>query len=368
MIYLDHNATAPILPAAAEAVRSALAIVGNASSVHRAGRGMRRVIEDAREVVAALVGGKASGVVFTSGGTEANNLALGGVERARVLVSAIEHPSVLGARLDAETVRVGRDGVVDLDALRRQLAAGARPALVSLMLANNETGVIQPVREAAEIAHEFGALVHCDAVQAVGRMPVDMCALGVDMLSMSSHKIGGPPGVGALVLADGVEIRPLIQGGGQERRRRAGTENAPGIAGFGAAAAALPRETATLSALRDGLERDLTAAVPLARIFGVHAPRLPNTTCIAMPGVQSETQVMAFDLEGFAVSAGAACSSGKVEASHVLRAMGVGEAEARTAIRVSLGWQTTADDVARFVEAWTRLYRRLGLPSVGSAA
>ncbi len=371
MTYLDYNATVPIRAASAEAVRSTLEIAGNASSVHRFGRTVRRVIEDAREQVAALVGAQPSGVIFTSGGTEANNLALGGAARPRIAAGSTEHPSVLRARPGVETVRVDRNGVIDLDDLRHRLASDAKPAIVSIMLANNETGVIHPVRETAEIARTFGALVHCDAVQAAGRIAIDMGRLGVDMISLSAHKLGGPPGVGALVLADGVEIAPLLLGGGQERRLRAGTENAPGIAGFGAAAADARGETLSagaLSALRDEMEHRLSAATPDARIYGASVQRLPNTTCISMPGVASETQIMALDLEGYAVSAGSACSSGKVEASHVLLAMGVAEAEARTAIRISLGWRTTRAEITNFVEAWTRLYRRLGLPSIVSAA
>ena len=364
-VYLDYNATTPVRPEAAAAVADALALTGNASSVHRFGRLARRKLEDAREAVAALVGAPAERVVFTSGGTEANNLALTGAGRARRLVSAGEHDSVLnaaaGVERGAERIPLRRDGVVDLDALEALLGEDPRPALVSVMLANNETGVIQPVARAAETAHCRGALVHCDAVQGAGKIPVDMAALGVDLLSLSAHKLGGPQGVGALIVAEGLELAPLMRGGGQERRHRAGTENLPGIAGFGAAAecalAGLER-MAGLAELRDRLERRLRARAPEIKIYGAGAPRLPNTSCFGVPGLAAEIQVIALDLAGIAVSAGAACSSGKVAPSHVLGAMGASEAEAGSAIRVSLGWDSGAAGIERFLEAWSALYSR----------
>jgi cysteine desulfurase len=360
--YLDYNATVPLRPAAAAAVAAALQVTGNPSSVHAFGRRARRLVEDARAQVAALVGARPEQVVFTGGGTEANNLALAGVGRRRRLVSAIEHDSVLNAAPGAEVLPVARDGVVVLDALAERLAGSAAPALVSVMLANNETGVVQPVAEVAALAHRHGALVHCDAVQAAGKVAVDLAALGVDLMSVSAHKLGGPQGAGALIVADGIELAPLLRGGGQERGRRAGTENLAAIAGFGAAAAALAAcrksEAARVARLRDDLEARVQALVPGAKRFGAAAPRLGNTACIAMPGVASEIQVMGLDLAGVAVSAGAACSSGKVRPSHVLRAMGASEAEAATAIRVSLGWASVAEDVDRFVEAWGAVYAR----------
>jgi cysteine desulfurase len=376
-VYLDYNATAPVRPEAAAAVADALGLTGNASSVHRFGRLARRKLEDAREAVAALVGAPAERVVFTSGGTEANNLALTGAGRARRLVSAGEHDSVLNAAAGAEggleRIPLRRDGVVDLDALEARLGEDPRPALVSVMLANNETGVIQPVARAAETAHGRGALVHCDAVQGAGKIPVDMAALGVDLLSLSAHKLGGPQGVGALIVAEGIELAPLMLGGGQERRHRAGTENLPGIAGFAAAAecalAGLER-MAGLAELRDRLERHLRARAPEIEIYGASAPRLPNTSCFGTPGLAAETQVMALDLAGIAVSAGAACSSGKVAPSHVLRAMGASEAEAGSAIRVSLGRDSGAAGIERFLEAWSALYSRTarGAPVATPAA
>jgi cysteine desulfurase len=358
--YLDYNATTPLRPAVAAAMTEALAAVGNPSSVHGFGRAARARLETAREQVAAFVGARPAQVVFTSGGTEANNLALTGTGRARVLVSAIEHESALKAA-DAETIPVDRRGVVDLAALGRTVAMRAEPSVVAVMLANNETGVIQPVADAAHIAHEHGVLLHCDAVQAVGKIAVDFSALGVDLMAVSAHKLGGPAGVGALIVADHVHLTARQRGGGQERGRRAGTENLAGIVGFGVAAEIAAAELgamAKLADLRDDLERRARAAVPGAILFGREAPRLPNTTCLALPGLSSEVQVMALDLAGVAVSAGSACSSGKVQPSHVLRAMGADAAAAGSAIRISLGWRSTAEDVDHFLEAWCALAAR----------
>ncbi|MEE8272041.1 MAG: cysteine desulfurase family protein [Alphaproteobacteria bacterium] len=359
-VYLDYNATAPLRAEARAAVVDALMETGNPSSVHRFGQAARRRVEDARDAVAALAGVAPAQVIFTSGATEANNTVLAPGNTRRILASAIEHDSVLAA-VDAERVPVTPAGVVDLDALDAMLAASTRPALVAVMAANNETGVIQPVAEAAAVAHRHGAVLHCDAVQLAGKAPLDFARLGADSLSLSAHKLGGPQAVGALVVRDGLEVPRLLRGGGQERRRRAGTENVAGIAGFGAAArAALAglRAYGALAALRDGLERRIAAACPDAMVFGQAAPRIANTSCIVMPGVAAETQLMGFDLAGIAVSAGAACSSGKVAASHVLQAMGADTAAANGAVRVSLGWDTGPDDVDRFVEAWLALYRR----------
>ncbi len=362
-IYLDYNATAPLRSQARDAMIRALSVTGNPSSVHGFGRAARRLVEEGREAVAALAGVAPAQIVFTSGGTEANAMALRGLASAgrTILVSAIEHPSVLTATASA-AVPVRPDGVVDLGALDGMLAA-CGPAAVSLMAANNETGVIQPLSDAVEIARRHGALVHCDAVQAAGKIAVDFDSLGVDLLSLSGHKIGGPPGVGALVLRDGVVVPPLILGGGQERSRRGGTENVPGIVGFGAAAEAARNGLdafAGLAAWRDALERRLLEISPEAAIFGRRSPRLANTSCIEMPGVPAETQVMAFDLAGIAVSAGSACSSGKVAASPVLAAMGVAEGPASSAVRVSLGWDTDADEIEAFVKAWSSIFQRAG--------
>ena len=371
---MDHNATTAIRPEARDAVALALAVTGNPSSVHGSGRTARRLVEDARDAVAALAGASPSGVVFTSGGTEANNLALRGVERARNLCSAVEHASVLSGVDDIVEIPVDGDGVVDLGALETLLAGEDTPALVSVMAANNETGVLQPVAEVAALAHAHGALMHCDAVQAAGKMAIDLGSLGCDLMSLSAHKIGGPAGVGALVLADGVEddgpLIPLLRGGGQERGRRAGTENVPGIAGFGAAALAALEGLADFARFgrwRDRIEDRLREHAG-SRVYGLGTPRLANTSCLTMPGVEAETQVIQFDLAGIAVSAGAACSSGKVEASRVLAAMGVDANEAATAIRVSLGWNTTEDDVDKFVEAWIQVYGQVNVEAGAHAA
>lgn len=358
--YLDHNASSPLRPAVRGAMADALDLAGNPSSVHTDGRTVRRAVDAARRQVARLAGVSPAEVVFTAGGTEANNLALRGFAGRRLIVSAVEHESVLAAAPAAARIPVDRTGVVDLAALDRILAAGQGPALVSVMLVNNETGVIQPVAEVARLARAHGAIVHCDAVQGAGRVPLDRGALGVDLLSLSAHKLGGPAGCGALVVAEGCHPDPLIRGGGQERWRRAGTENLVGIVGFGAAAAAaLDEPGPDLAGLRDDLESRALAAVPVARVMGMGAPRAGNVTCLALPGVAGETQVMALDLAGVSVSAGAACSSGKVRPSHVLEAMGEPEDVAGAAIRVSLGWNSTAADVDRFVTAWTAMARRL---------
>ncbi len=371
-VYMDYNATAPLRPAVGDAMAEALEITGNPSSVHRFGRLARRVIEEARRRVASLVGAEANEVIFTSGGTEANNLALGSFDGAGIVVSAAEHDSVLGAAPGATIAPVDGQGVLDLEALERILQEGpkAPPALVSVMLANNETGVIGPVAAAAEIAHADGAILHCDAVQAAGRIAIDMASLGADLLTLSAHKMGGPQGAGALVTRGGVTVAPRQLGGGQERGFRAGTENVAAIAGFGAACDLARRDIADQSRLarwRDDLEERIGALAPDAKVFGAGADRLGNTSCFTMPGVASETQVMALDLAGIAVSAGAACSSGKVGVSHVLKAMGASEAEASSAIRVSLGWQSHAGDIDQLIEAWRALHARAGAKAAAVA-
>lgn len=364
-VYLDHNASAPLKPAVKAAMVQALDLVGNPSSVHGFGRAVRRAVEDARARVAALAGVRPAQVFFTGSGTEANNLALRGFPGRRAVVSAIEHESVLAAvpaaLADAPRIPVDGDGVADLSALDRILGEGEGPALVSLMLVNNETGVIQPVAAAAAIAHAHGALLHCDAIQAAGRLPLDLAALGADLLTLSAHKIGGPAGAGALVIAEGLEPEALIRGGGQEKRRRAGTENVVGLVGFGAAARLaleeLP-EAGRLTRLRDALEARVRDAVPEALVMGGAVGRVGNTSCLLLPGVPGETQVMALDLAGVAVSAGSACSSGTVKPSHVLAAMGQPTDAAASAIRVSLGWDSDAAAVDRFVAAYAALAQR----------
>lgn len=351
--YLDHNATSPLRPSAKAAMLAAMDVTGNASSVHNEGRAARQIIDDAREVIARELGVIAPMVVFTSGGSEANNLALKGVNVDRLLVSAIEHPSVLEAAKASgkrvEMIPVTPDGMVDLDALRSMLP-GPR-ALVSVMLANNETGVVQPLPEIAALAHEQGALLHTDAVQAFGKVPVNFGLLGSDMMTISAHKLGGPMGIGALIIRDGLPVQPLIHGGGQELRRRAGTENVVAIAGFAAASSDMNRN---INTLRDRLETELEDAT----VFGQKVARLPNTTCFALLCMNAETLLMAFDLEGIAVSSGSACSSGKVAKSHVLAAMGIAPEIASAAIRVSLGWNTAVENIEHFIAVWRRIRAR----------
>lgn len=367
-LYLDANATEPLRPEARAALLAALEITGNPSSVHAEGRAARRVLEDARERLAAAVGLAPAAVVFTAGGTEANATVLAGcaAEGRRVLASATEHDSVRRAVPEASRIPVDRDGVIDLAALATALA-DPRAAAVAVMLANNETGTLQPIAEVAALCRRAGARLHVDAVQAPGRLPLgDLGALGADTIALSAHKAGGPKGAGALLLASGWWPGPLIRGGGQERGMRAGTEPLPAIAGFAAAAAAAEAwraagGAARLAGLRDAILAGLAARVPHAVPIAAGAPRLANTLCVALPGVAAATQVMALDLAGVAVSAGAACSSGKVAESHVLRAMGLGPL-AGTAIRVSLPWDTTDDAPARFLDAYAAMAARLARP------
>jgi cysteine desulfurase len=383
--YFDWNATAPLRQEAADALRDALAVPGNPSSVHAEGRVARRLIERAREEVAALVGARAADVFFTSSGTEANMLALTpAIEtadekrfREKLLISAIEHSSVrTGGRFPRNAVveiPVDADGRIDLEALKEILAGAARP-LVSIMLANNETGVVQPIADAAAVIHAAGGLLHVDAVQAVGRIPCAISALGADLMTLSAHKIGGPKGVGALVRArEDIHFPdPLIRGGGQERGLRAGTENVAGISAFGAAAMAArsqgAAEAGRMFELRNLLESGLKAVTPGVVVFGAAAERLPNTTLFTIAGMKAETAVIAFDLEGIAVSSGAACSSGTVQPSHVLAAMGVSPALTRGGVRVSLGWTTTETDVERCLAAWRKLATALSKGQAGMAA
>jgi len=384
--YLDWNATAPMREEAKAAFAAAAALVGNPSSVHAEGRAARALVDAAREQVAALVGASPANVLFTANGTEANMLALTpAIEtadekrpRSRLFLSAIEHASVrAGGRFSRDAIEelpVHPDGRLDVAALAAAIAKTPRP-LVSLMLANNETGIIQPAAEAAAIVHGAGGLIHVDAVQAVGRIPCDIIALNADLLTLSAHKIGGAKGAGALIRArDDIHFpEPLIRGGGQERGLRAGTENVAGIVAFGAAAAAAlagrSGEAVRMGGLRDQLEAGLLAITPEATIFGRDAvPRLPNTTLFALPGIKAETAVIAFDLEGIAVSSGAACSSGKVQPSHVLAAMGVSGPLQRGAVRVRLGWNSGEADLEKFLGAWRKLATALSKRQQGIAA
>jgi len=360
MIYLDANATMPMKPAVRAAIGEAMERHGNPSSVHRYGRIARRYVEEARASVAALVGAKPAEVIFTSGGTEANNLILSNY--TSVITSAIEHDSVLAFSVPENRLPVTPDGVVDLAAAEEMLKKAPRGSLVSVMLVNNETGVIQPVAELAALAKKYGHDVHTDAVQAAGRLPIDFVALGVDALTVSAHKIGGSQGMGALVVKESIALKPLIIGGGQERNRRAGTENVPAIVGFGTAAQLAAddlRDMPRLTILRDALQNRLgELGGDDVLVVGANSPRIANTLSFVLRGISGETQVAAMDLAGIAVSAGSACSSGKVKASHVLRAMGYEDEVAGCALRISLGWHTQTQEIDRCIEAWHGLYRR----------
>lgn len=363
--YLDHNATSPLRPAAFDAMVEALRTGGNPSAVHRVGRKARSLVDAARRQVATLVGALPAEVIFTSGGTEANNMALVGSGCRRVLISAIEHESVQRAVPQADIVPVDGEGAIDLASLERMLAGSEEAALVSVMFANNETGVLQPMADVVRIARKAGALVHCDAVQAAGKVPVDLHGLGIDYLSLAAHKLGGPTGVGALIVRSDAPFASNRFGGGQETSRRAGTENLSGIVGFGAAAEAARGGLDPV--LRDRAEAALRAIAPMAHAYGSGAKRLPNTSYISMPGVVAETQVMALDLAGICVSAGSACSSGKVHRSAVLAAMGVEDAEAGSAIRISCGWNSQSEDIERLIVAWRDLYIRVGKSDITRA-
>jgi cysteine desulfurase len=368
-VYLDWNATTPLRPEARAAMAAALDLPGNPSSVHAEGRAARRIVEEARAEVASAVGADARNVVFTSGGTEANSLALmpghrtnSGLAANRLIVSAIEHASVLGGgrfpREAVEIVGVDERGLVDLARLREMLAHGP-PALVSIMSANNETGALQPVAAIADLVRHAGGMLHVDAIQSICKRPFNIKELNADLVSLSAHKVGGPKGVGALVVGERVErLQALMTGGGQEQGRRGGTENVAGIAGFGAAIkaamASMEDDMARMEKLRNRLENSLRQTRGVI-VFSEAAPRLPNTTLFTVRGLKAETAVIGFDLEGVAVSSGSACSSGKVQPSHVLHAMGVGPELARGAVRLSLGWSTTETDIDRCLEAWRKL-------------
>jgi len=360
-IYLDYNAAAPILPGVASSVCAALEATGNASSVHTDGRGKRSIIEKARDSVSRLTGSPSSSVTFTSGGTEANATIVQGLLKSgsisRVFCSSIEHPSVYEHVPLEDRVSVSANGVLDLDALEHAIKDCADPFLFCLMLANNETGVIQPVKEAATVVHGYGGLLFCDAVQGPGKIHLDFKSLDADFYSVSGHKIGGPQGVGCVISNSDIDLSPILIGGGQERMRRSGTENVSGIAGFGVAAehVANVSDFSPIAALRDKFEEALAQARPDAFIFGQESARIPNTTNVAIPGLSSERQVIKLDLSGFSVSAGSACSSGKVSASHVLLAMGVPIELAESAIRISIGAETSWDNLREFVDAWADL-------------
>ena len=366
--YLDHNATAPVRPEVINATADAMRADGNALSVHTEGRAARAMVEKAREQVRSLVNGPVNGVVFTSGGTEANHYAIHGLARAgkikRIYVSTIEHAAIPTnaetTGLPVESVPVTANGVVDLDALAAAIAGEEGGFLVCLMLANNETGVIQPVRAAADLVHARGGYLFVDAAQAVGKIPVNFVMLGADMMALTGHKFGAPTGIGALIVAPNLPLDPVFRGGGQESNRRAGTHNVPTIVGLGLACD-LARETIDrapeIAALRDRMEHAARDAG--ARIWGGDADRLPGTLCLTAPGFSGETQLMALDLAGIACSSGSACSSGKARPSHVLMAMGASEDEAKCGLRVSLGWNSTNEDAQAFIREWPAAYDRV---------
>ena len=380
MAYLDHNATSPLRPEARAATERALAVSANPSSVHASGRASRTLVEEARADVASLVGARAQDVVFTGSGTEANVLALSGAIQGaaeagqritRLFVSAIEHDSVLAtasvlvernAGLRLEQVSVGPDGVILVEELRRNLREGKGRALIAMMAANNETGVVQPLEQISALAREAEALLHVDAIQMCGKSGIDFAASGAHYMSLSAHKIGGPQGVGALVVREYAPLAPQMFGGAQERGHRAGTENVAGIAGFGGAARVLQgkgaEEAIRVSALRDRFEAALKGVADSAIVFGFDAARLGNTSNFCIPGIAAETALMALDLDGVMVSSGSACSSGRVRPSHVLAAMGVPEDIAKGALRISLGWNSTDTDVDAVIASLSNLRAR----------
>ena len=364
-IYMDYNATAPLRACALEAWQEAVTLPGNPSSVHAAGRKAARFLEESRAKVAGLVNARPRDIVFTSGGTEANNAVIRQTGAKSLLVSAIEHESILAAAkasgLTTTILPVDSVGHIQLDAFEKALSVAESPCLVSVMLVNNETGTIQPMEDIAALAQRYNARLHIDAIQAAGKLPLDCKTLGADYLTLSAHKIGGPQGVGAIVLSPTAPLTPLIAGGGQELGRRSGTENVAGIFGFGAAALeamASLGDMQHIGALRDTLERAITKDCPDAIIIAKDGKRVANTSCIALPGISGETQVMHFDLAGICVSSGSACSSGKVKVSHVLSALGYDQSTANASIRVSLGWESKSSDIDAFVKAYKALYTR----------
>ncbi|MBL0941755.1 MAG: cysteine desulfurase [Alphaproteobacteria bacterium] len=365
MLYLDYNATAPLLPAVINAMTDTFKVYGNPSSIHNLGRQARALMECVRNKIANVLETEPAQIVFTSGATEANNMALNGFlqKNAKIIMSAIEHESMNQTIPNKIMLPVLKNGQIDLDQLGKILAEERShhqaPLVVSIMLANNETGVIQPLKKAVEIAKHYNAWIHCDCAQALGKIPFSFKDLEVDSLAISAHKIGGPKGVGALILNENLKLPSLIIGGGQERGRRAGTENILGIVGFGTAIEEIFRQPwGQIRKLRDTLEKRLKDQFSEIPIYGQDSPRLPNTTYIGMPGVSSQTQLMAFDLENIALSSGTACSSGKVKPSHVLKAMGIQDKAAGETLRISLGWTTTQQDIERLIDVWCRIYRR----------
>lgn len=354
MIYLDYNASVPLRPSVKKAMLEAYELEGNPSSPHAAGRKVRALIDEARKSLIKGIHGQR--LVFTSGGTEANALALSGLGEMPFVVSSIEHESVLKAHPHAHIAPVTAAGVVDLEQLDKLLSSFATPGLLSLMLVNNETGVIQPLPEAVSLARKYGWKVHTDASQALGHIPLSFEALGIDMMTLSAHKCGGPTGIGALVLKEDLQLQPLIRGGGQEFGMRSGTLAAPLIVGFAAAALEALSERETQAKRLRELQKKVEEALPLAQVHGKDSPRAAHVLCLGMPGVSSELQLMSFDLKGIAISMGSACSSGKTKESQVLKAMGLSSEDVKCAIRMSMGWKTSEDDIDNFIKAWKEIF------------
>lgn len=352
-IYLDYNATTPMHPKAVAKMQEWLGVPANPSSVHSYGRAAKKELENSRKIIAEAVSAWQNELIFTASGTEANVTALSSFPDRRILVSAIEHSSVLRPA----TINVDENGIISLTDLEQKLSENQQLAIVSVMLANNETGVIQPIAEIAEICKKHGTILHCDAVQALGKIPVDFSLLGADMLTISAHKCGGAVGAAALIVKNNLTIKPLLTGGGQEMGRRAGTENIAAIAAFAAAVENFDFiQMQNLQGWLDEMEQELEQAGGI--IIGKNSPRLPNTSNIAMPNSDNQTQLINFDLGGFAVSAGSACSSGRVANSHVLQSMGVPKEIASTAIRISGGWNTSHEEIQKFTKQWLALRLR----------
>ena len=369
-IYLDFNATAKIKPQVIERMSEVMSNVGNPSSVHAAGREARMLVEAARAQVASLVGAGVNSVIFTGSGTESNNMALRGVKAGSIIHSAIEHDSVVAVAkvLDKPiyVAPVDEHGLVDMLALDDLLSKAEAPAVVSIMLANNETGVIQPIHDIAQLVHKYDGILHCDCMQAAGKIFIEFNDLGADLISITGHKLGGPQGVGALIVRPDLPIETLLVGGGQELGRRSGTENVAGIVGLGLSAKLAEQDLPAFMALeqlRDELQNKILALAPDAKVWSKDAPRLPNTLSVSMPGVSAETQVMHMDLEGVAVSSGSACTSGKVKGSHVLEA--IGGSDNGESLRMSLGFGSTQQDIEVAFKAWASLYERMLNKKVG---
>jgi cysteine desulfurase len=361
-IYLDYNATTPIRPEVIASAADAMRVCGNASSIHGFGREGRKIVEDARAEVASLVNVRPAQVIFNSGATEGNNTILSGYQDKTVLISAIEHPSVIEAAPHAQKIPVTKDGLIDLEQFET-LLKNSKTDLVCVQLVNSETGAIQPVEHIAALARQYGARLHCDAVQAAGRIALDFKTLGADYLTLSAHKFGGPQGAGALIFREGLQLPKLMRGGGQEKRQRAGTENVAGIAGMGTASKLalleLPQYETRIKSFQDRLETGLRAVANDLVIASSNIARVANTTNALLDGISAETQLMAMDLEGIAVSSGSACSSGTFKPSHVLQAMGYGDTGSKSALRFSTGWATTADEIDEAVAAYDRVIKRL---------